>query len=524
MADRRIIRRQRRCSMLRCSIAPSLPSVVERLESRLLLSTYTVTNLNDSGPGSLRDAIEQTNTNPGPDAINFASGLSGTITLGGTQLEISRDLTIDGPGIDALTVDGNNVSRVFLIDPNVTAWIKGITITGGYVNGSFGGGILNGGTLTLTSSAVSGSYARTVDTGGGFISGNGGGISNDGTLTVTNSTISGNSASDAYHGSGGGIYNEGSATVTNSTVSGNSAGGAGGGVFNSGSLTLSNTIVSGNSTIGDGGGIVNDGGALTITSSTVSGNSGQNEGVGISNGGTFTLTNSTVSGNQAYIGGGISNDSGTLMLTNTTVSENSAIGGDGGGILNSGTLTLTDSIVVGNRGGSDPGSVPDDISGGPVDALQSRNDLIGSGGSGGLANGVNGNIVGVADPKLAPLGDYGGPTMTMPPLPGSPAIDAGSNALALGPDGKPLVTDQRGYARYFNGTVDIGAVEYGSAPLQPGDANGDGKVDFADLVILARNFGKTSGVTWADGDFNGDGQVDFDDLVLLARHYSRPLL
>ena len=101
-------------------------------------------------------------------------------------------------------------------------------------------------------------------------------------------------------------------------------------------------------------------------------------------------------------------------------------------------------------------------------------------------------------------------------LAGSPAIDAGSNALAVGPDGKPLLTDQRGYYRIFNGTVDIGAYEFGSSPLLPGDADADGKVDFTDLVLVARNYGKTN-TTWSDGDFNNDGSVGFDDLLIVAQ-------
>jgi hypothetical protein len=53
----------------------------------------------------------------------------------------------------------------------------------------------------------------------------------------------------------------------------------------------------------------------------------------------------------------------------------------------------------------------------------------------------------------------------------------------------------------------------------PGDANGDGKVNFADLLILAQNYGKTSGAMFSTGDFNNDGGVGFDDLLILAQHY-----
>ena len=89
--------------------------------------------------------------------------------------------------------------------------------------------------------------------------------------------------------------------------------------------------------------------------------------------------------------------------------------------------------------------------------------LIGTGGSGGLTNGTNHNQVGVANPGLGPLADNGGPTQTIKLLPGSPAINKGSNALAVDPlTGQPLATDQRGpgFVRIVNGTVDIGAYEY----------------------------------------------------------------
>ena len=238
--------------------------------------------------------------------------------------------------------------------------------------------------------------------------------------------------------------------------------------------------------------------------------------------GNVSLSNSTISGNSAAgWGGGIFCSFDSLALANSTISGNRAAMGGGGLSYTSASgarAVLHNSIIAGNFAAG--AATADDIAGTFIDTSQSRFNLIGTGGSGGLVTGVNGNIVGVADPKLAPLGDYGGPTQTMPPLAGSPAIDAGSNAMVVGPDGKPLLTDQRGYYRIFNGAVDIGAVEYGSLPLLPGDADGDGKVDFADLVILARNYGNTS-ATWSDGDFNNDGSVGFDDLVIVARNYGK---
>jgi hypothetical protein len=151
-------------------------------------------------------------------------------------------------------------------------------------------------------------------------------------------------------------------------------------------------------------------------------------------------------------------------LANVTMTQNRcnvlADGATGGGILAGGSVSflLNNSIVAGNLNGTGPGATPDDIGIGQVDSRSGYN-LIGTGGSGGLQNGVNGNRVGVTNPGLAPLGDYGGPTQTMALSPGSPALGAGSVALAVDAGGKPLTADQRGFARVVNGAVDIGALE-----------------------------------------------------------------
>ena len=183
---------------------------------QLQASTITVTNTNDSGPGSLRQAL--TNVNDG-DVVNFA--VSGTIALTNGELLVDKSVTISGPGAATLAVDGNFTTRVFHIGPGKTVSISGLTVTNGSAGSQKGGGILNDhAILTMDSCAVRNS--------GGF--GRGGGIYNDGsagsgTLTILNSTVSRNSASYA----GGGIYNDadngGNATLTimNSTVDGNSA-------------------------------------------------------------------------------------------------------------------------------------------------------------------------------------------------------------------------------------------------------------------------------------------------------------
>src|SRR5262249_46757700 len=102
---------------------------LEALEDRTLPSTFTVLNLDDSGPGSLRAAILAVNANPGADTVQFAPGLQGTITLSSTngELKITDDLTINGPGASLLTVSGNSASRVFHVSNNSTVTIAGLT-------------------------------------------------------------------------------------------------------------------------------------------------------------------------------------------------------------------------------------------------------------------------------------------------------------------------------------------------------------------------------------------------------------
>src|SRR5262249_28748648 len=89
---------------------------VEVLEARTVPSTFTVTNLNDAGFGSLRNAIGGANNLAGADVIVFQPGLTGTLTLTSGPLQVTDSVTITGPGAGALTISGNNVSRIFLVD------------------------------------------------------------------------------------------------------------------------------------------------------------------------------------------------------------------------------------------------------------------------------------------------------------------------------------------------------------------------------------------------------------------------
>jgi len=219
-------------------------------------ATITVTTTADSGPGSLRQAIQA--AAPG-DTINFS--VTGAITLTSGELFIGKNLTLQGPGATSLAISGDDASRVVRIyGSETTVTISDITIRNGSASG--GAGILNNGALTLMNVAVRDNTSES----------SGGGILNYGPLNLTNVTISGNTASGAHPLGGGGIAHfGGAATLNNVTISGNSAintGGvgnvaSGGGisVYNPATLNLNNVTIVNNlasasvADLGTGGGM-----------------------------------------------------------------------------------------------------------------------------------------------------------------------------------------------------------------------------------------------------------------------------
>jgi len=388
------------------SLTVTTPSLVVNTATDDATGVATNCTSSPEGTCALRDALAAA-ASAGAANITFspsAFSTAQTITLTSGTLNIPSNTSIVGP----TSSSGATLTNLLTVNGNNASPV--FTVGSGVTGASVSGLIITGGS--------GGS--------GGTIPYNGGGIENIGTLTLTNSTVSGNNA----RVDGGGIFNEGTLTLTNSTVSSNSA--------------------------PDGGGICNFlNSTLTLIDSTVSGNNASinGDGGGISNYGTLTLTNSTVSGNSAPDGGGIFNDfNGILTLTNSTVSANSSSNsGYGGGIFNFGTLTLANSIVAGNSATSGTGA--DIYSNGGT--YNNNGGNLASTGSGGTST---------IDPMLAPLANYGGPTQTVIPLPGSPAICAGLKANI--PAG--LITDQRGdpnintsYPGYSTSTpcVDAGAVQ-----------------------------------------------------------------
>lgn len=297
------------------------------LMSISLLSTVQIAQAAVFQPGcsngvgdtaALQAAFNSASNNGADDTIQLVAGctytLSATLTA---NLIDGKTLTIEG---NNATISGNNAVRVLKVNSGSTVIINKTKLSKGFTDEQSnsdgeGAAIANEGTLTLNKSTVSGSLATN---------GGGGGILNDqGTLTLNKTTISGNTLNS---GDGGGILNkDGAVTITDSVISGNTATNGGGGIYN------------------------NDGGTLTVRGSTISGNNAD-WGGGLANLGTANVTKSLITDNTAITSGGGIDNSGSLTLVEIAVSGNDVPEGDGGGILsaNGGTLNVNKSSITDN--------------------------------------------------------------------------------------------------------------------------------------------------------------------------------
>jgi uncharacterized repeat protein (TIGR01451 family) len=244
-----------------------LPTHVARAD------TYTVTNTNDSGTGSLRQAILDAESHGGADQIAFDASVSGTITLASALPTITQDLTITGPGADRLAISGNDTYRVFAITGG-TVSISGLTITAGYPDSAAGAFGLSGAGIYVASSAdvTLRDCAITHNTLPSDTNLKGAGILSVGDLTIERCTISHNDAAD---NSGGGIFAHlpSLLSVTASTISGNSADYGGGIlVYNAIADVNSSTVTNNTANVDDGGITVDTNGVITLTNSIVAGN------------------------------------------------------------------------------------------------------------------------------------------------------------------------------------------------------------------------------------------------------------
>jgi parallel beta-helix repeat protein/predicted outer membrane repeat protein len=318
-----------------------------------------VTSLADDGSGTtLREAIEQANSDAGQDTITFQSGLSGTITLASDLPNITDALQIQGPGAAVITVDGasHSIFNFYEIDAAAGAnAVSGLTLTHGVpANSDQSGGAVH---VDGGSAAISIGDAVITDN---HVSNDGGGVAFEeiaGNASVTNTTITGNSAGEG----GGGLYAWGDVdgltlTISDSTISGNTASEGGGLYVHDFATTITNTTISGNTADEDAGGITADGGSLALNSSTVSGNTAGGDGGGIDDDeATFSASYSTISGNTADgDGGGAHFYNANPTVVGTTVSGNTTTDSGGGGLFltddgTDSTFTMRNSTVSGNK-------------------------------------------------------------------------------------------------------------------------------------------------------------------------------
>jgi hypothetical protein len=323
---------------------------------------FAVTNTNNSGPGSLRQAITDANNHPGADIITFSPATNGIpIVLAapaGEDLNASGDLdildggdlAIQGNGPANTIVDGGGVDRVFHVCPGgctQTVTLTGMTIQNGLVV-SGGGGIRNAADTLI----VDGSIIRNN------IAVNGGGITNLATLIIQNGSVIGGAGAgnQAYNGNGGGVYNySGSTTLDDSIISANLADNNGGGIWSQATLLIQNGSTiggagAGNMASNNGGGVYNyDTGTISVDGSTISDNSAAIDGGGFYNNATLNVQNNSViggigAGNKAKSGGGIFNYSGTATIDGSTLSANS-VTVDGGGVYNEGDGVLNEAVL-----------------------------------------------------------------------------------------------------------------------------------------------------------------------------------
>ena len=290
---------------------------------------------------TLRAAIQEANSLPGPDTIKLGTGVY-MLTLAGKSedgcasgdLDITGELTLVGTGAKNTFINGGNLDRVFHITLPVSVTITKMTIQNGLAIEGIGGGIYNnGGSLTLEKSEVSNNFSMRE---GGA---SGGGIySESGQVRIIGCTLSQNSAIAAYQsgvGSGGGIYiNGGTSEITKTTINRNSTGGYnggfGGGIYSiRATLSLLQSAVSNNFAFGtgypaQGGGIYTTLSQVTVRGSTISYNSADGT-------------------SQTGAGGGVHNNGGDLTVVQSTISYNScsaSSGGAGGGIYADGNITV----------------------------------------------------------------------------------------------------------------------------------------------------------------------------------------
>jgi len=473
--------------------------------------TITVTNTNNTGPGSLRQALLDASSG---DTIKFASALSGrTITVVDDPLFIQRNVTIDGTSLaQKIKISGGEKMRVFGVFEGVSVTMKSIEIINGYI-----GGLLNKDGAGIYLQKNANAYLYDCNFNFNHAKGNGGAIAvgENGRVEAYDCKFYKNKAQGESYSSGGAIYNLGSLDVNDSYFTANHAvhGGAiknsdaatllssnnsyyqnsadeeGGGINNLGYLDVDRDTIWYNSALGGGG--INNAGTLTVELSQFLHNSGGIQGGAIRNIGqvdvfdsTFNENNahfggailnweildiytSTFYGNSAFYGGAIRNWGGSMLIKNSTISGNQAEQGGGIQNLDGGNFASYYNTIAFNKATGEGGGVLNGVGSllvysSTLIARSIGDDCVNSGEIYYQSNNFVGdgscNAEFSGNPLIGPLASNNGPTRTHALLPGSPAIDAAYNLICP-------PTDQRGIARPYGAGCDIGAFEFN--PIYP---------------------------------------------------------
>jgi parallel beta-helix repeat protein len=324
-----------------------VPLVTQSRELNVVRRTITVTNLDDSGAGSLRQAVVDA---AGGARIVFADGLSGTLVLS-SPLTLTDGTTITGPGRTALTLSGDDKVKLLTIPARATVTVTDLKLTNGFAANvddilNDGGAVEMGQFSVLTLERVDIANSKASDSGGGI-------MNRGGTLTLRDVSLINNEAA----GNGGGIASiEGTVTVTGSQLSNNRANGSfpnrlghGGGLYSASSpVTITDTSLVGNVAKSDGGGVGTfTSSPVTITNATVSNNIAGIHGGGLNlHDGNAIIRDSEINGNTAATAGGVMVSHSTLMLEDSSLANNVALSGHGGGLYSYAPANKSDNLTV----------------------------------------------------------------------------------------------------------------------------------------------------------------------------------
>ena len=395
-----------------------------------------VTSCDDAGPGTLREAYFNAVDGDVIDLTQLTCSEISLTTGALTNSPSAAEVSLEGAGKYALTINGNNNGRVLVHNGTGTLTVYGLTISGGSYSGPYGGGCIY-------------SYGNVL-------------------LEAANVSSCSLSSSGTDHAYGGAIYAKkgvllAGAAITDSSAHAASANSAGGALWAYNSYIYLSTV-SGNTVSGDGshysrGGGVFARGNAKIHYATFADNSAESGGAIFLFGGatdTMVIANSTISGNHASgAGGGLFAKYRPLEIDNSTITGNTAVFDFGAGAYLYTDTDIESTIVAGNT--SQDGLQASDVGGNASITITGANNLIVAATLPVPADTIS------ADPMLGPLQNNGGITMTHALLPGSPAIGHGNNV-------RNFAYDQRfsdaatpfGYERVVGANADIGAFEFGA--------------------------------------------------------------